>query len=302
MGFAIVFSGQGMQHTAMLPWVRHDELVELTRIHLNVVDWRAALNDVAWASNNANAQVLLTGINLAAWKQLSGLLPHPAAAAGYSVGELASFAATGVFDTRTALALADARARAMDRCAAATPGGLLAISGLPRAAIERLCSESGAVTAIDNGIHAVVLGGPHAALVAVAAKAEAAGARCTWLKVSVASHTPWMRAAAEAFAQTLSSLTLCAPAVPLFSNTGERITSGAQAARALALQIAQTVQWSACMDSLYARQVRCVLEIGPGAALARMWNERFPDVPARCADEFRSVPAIVDWVMRRVGA
>jgi len=32
-----------------------------------------------------------------------------------------------------------------------------------------------------------------------------------------------------------------------------------------------------------------------------MWNDRFPDVPARSIDEFRSARAIVDWVERNVG-
>ena len=298
MGFAIVFSGQGMQHAAMLPWLADDELVEQTRSELGVIDWRAHLNDAGWASRNANAQVLLTGLSLAAWAQLSRSLPPPAAVAGYSVGELASFAAAGVFDARTALALADTRARAMDRCAAAAPGGLLAVSGLREAQIERLCAESGAVLAIDNDSHAIVLGGSHAALDAAARAAQAAGAHCTRLKVDVASHTPWMQAAVEEFAQALSTLPLRVPRVPLFSNAADRITSGAQAARALALQIAQTVRWSACMDNIHARQVECVLEVGPGAALARMWNQRFPDVPARSADEFRSASAIADWVLR----
>jgi [acyl-carrier-protein] S-malonyltransferase len=45
-----------------------------------------------------------------------------------------------------------------------------------------------------------------------------------------------------------------------------------------------------------------VLEVGPGAALASMWNRRFPDVPARSADEFRSADAVVDWVLRRIEA
>ena len=39
-----------------------------------------------------------------------------------------------------------------------------------------------------------------------------------------------------------------------------------------------------------------VLEIGPGQALARMWNERYPDVPARSCDEFRSAAGIANWV------
>jgi [acyl-carrier-protein] S-malonyltransferase len=298
MGFAIVFSGQGMQHAAMLPWLADDDRVERMRTQLGVADWRAHLNDAAWSSRNSNAQILLTGLNLAAWTQLSQSLPPPAAVAGYSVGELASFAAAGVFDASTALALADIRARAMDQCAATTPGGLLAVSGLPPTDIAHLCANSGAVLAIDNDSHAVVLGGPHAALDAAAQLALTAGAHCTRLKVDVASHTPWMQAASDAFSITLSTLPLQSPRFPLFSNAADRITSGKQAAGALARQIAQTVRWSACMDNIHARQVGCVLEVGPGAALARIWNQRFPDVPARSVDEFRSASAIIDWVTR----
>jgi len=302
MSFAIVFSGQGMQHAAMLPWLADDdELVERTRRELGVADWRAHLGDPDWASRNANAQVLLTGLDLAAWAQLSRLLPTPVAVAGYSVGELASFAAAGVFDAGRALTLAGARARAMDRCAAAAPGGLLAVSGLSALQVEQLCASSGAALAIDNGDHAVVLGGPHAAMHAAQRTAEAAGARCTRLAVDVASHTPWMRAAVDEFAQVLATGPLRAPRIALFSNAADRITSGALAAEALALQIAQTVRWSACMDHLRARQVACVLEIGPGAALARLWNQRYPEVPARSADEFRSASAIAGWVSRNCG-
>ena len=300
MGFAIIFSGQGMQHAAMLPWLAEDELVERMQAELGVVDWRAQLGDAAWASRNLNAQVLLTALNLAAWMQLSRSLPPPAAGAGYSVGELASFADAGVFDASTALALAAKRARAMDRCAAAAPGGLLAVSGLARMQIERLCEATRVVIAIDNGSHAVVLGGPHAALDAAEQAARGAGAHVTRLKVDVASHTPSMQAATDEFATTLSTLPLRAPRIPLFSNAADRVTTAEQAAMALARQISTTVQWSTCMDQIHARQAHCVLEIGPGAALARMWNDRFPDVPARSADEFRSASAIVDWVLRKL--
>ena len=298
MGFAVVFSGQGHQHPAMLPWLAEAEGVARTRAALGVADWRAALADAAWAARNANAQVLLTGLNLAAWAQLSAHVPPPAAVAGYSVGELASFSAAGVFDAQTALMLAGVRAHAMDRCAVAHPGGLLAVSGLDAAQIERLCRAAGVALAIDNDSHAAVLGGPHAALDAAERAALAAGGSCTRLPVEVASHTPWMSAAAAEFAQTLSTLPLQAPTVPLFSHVADRITRAAPAADALALQIAQTVRWRACMDQIHARRVACVLEVGPGAALARMWNQRFPDVPARSVDEFRSAQAVVDWALR----
>ena len=303
VGYAVIFSGQGMQHAAMLPWLAEHtlgehKLVEQMRLDLGIDDWRTHLDDAAWASDNANAQVLLTGLNLAAWAQLSPELPAPAAVAGYSVGELASFAAAGVFEAGTALALAGLRARLMDRCAKRSPGGLLAVSGMDSAQIERLCAASGCAVAIDNDSHAVVIGGPNAALETAERAAQAAGAKCNRLKVAVASHTRWMHAAADEFALALSALPLREPQTLLFGHTGERIATRAHAAQALALQIEQTVRWSVCMDHIHARRVGCVLEVGPGAALARMWNQRFPAVPARSADEFRSKSAIVDWVLR----
>ena len=78
------------------------------------------------------------------------------------------------------------------------------------------------------------------------------------------------------------------------------IATADQARSALAAQIATTVRWDECMENIHARGVDCVLEIGAGPALARMWNQRYPDVPARAADEFRSVQAVVGWVGQRI--
>jgi len=298
MAYALIFSGQGMQHAGMLPWLANDATVEHTCSLLGVSDWRAQLGDARWAFQNLHAQVLLTGLGLAAWGQLAPALPAPAAVAGYSVGELASFCAAGVYDADTALLLARARAQAMDRCAAIAPGGLLAVSGLAPAQVQALCQRYGLEIAIDNDSHAVVLGGPEAALDGASAAARAQGAQLTRLHVGLASHTRWMDAAAREFAALLEPMAWRAPRVPLYGNALDRVTRPAQAQQALAQQIATTVRWSACMESLHARRVDCVLEVGPGAALARMWTQRYPEIPARSVDEFVRASGVVDWIMR----
>jgi len=296
MAYALLFSGQGTQHPAMLPWLAEDALVRDTCARLGVADWRHALEDPAWAAHNAHAQTLLTGLALAAWEQLAANLPPPAAVAGYSVGELAAFGAAGVFDATTALALAGERAAAMDRCAAGVAGGMLAVSGLAEPELERLLARSGLALAIRNGIESVVLGGPVEALDDAEHAAVRGGAHCTRLRVNVASHTPWMREAAESFALTLESVPGHRPRCPLYSNAADRIRDVAEARAALAAQLACTVRWDECMENLHARQLHCVLEVGPGQALARLWNQRYPDVPARACDDFRSVAAISAWV------
>ncbi|MBT2325022.1 acyltransferase domain-containing protein [Variovorax paradoxus] len=301
MSFALLFSGQGNQHPAMLPWIDDGGIVRDMRVRLGVEDWRSALVEPSWAERNANAQTLLTGLALAAWKELAPLVPPPTAIAGYSVGELAAFSAAGVIDPESAMALAQQRAEAMDACAARTPGGLLAITGLSSPRVERLRVETGLALAIRNGEESVVLGGPTAALARAEQIARGEGAQCTRLRVNVASHTPWMREAADSFARTLADVPFHAPQVALFSNAADRVRDAASARAALAAQIATTVRWDECMENVMARQIRCVLEIGPGQALARMWNQRYPMVPARACDDFRSAGAIAAWLSSHAG-
>ena len=318
MSFGLLFSGQGTQHPAMMPWLDDDDHTGLERglndgrsanvlstrhisVALQVPSWREALQDPAWSARNENAQLLLTAAALAAWARLAPHLPEPAGVAGYSVGELPAFCCAGVFDAHTALRLAGLRAQAMDRAAHASPGGLMSISGVREAVAQAWCRGHGCVLAIRIAADSVVAGGPPGALAALQRQALAEGAKCSLLNVAVPSHTAAMQPAAETFRQVLRTIEIKAPLLPLFCNaTGDAVHSAAEAAGQLAAQIAQTVQWSACLDGLRARHPRCVLEIGPGSALAAMWNRRHPDVPARSVDEFRSAASVLKWVGDRL--
>ncbi|OAK58096.1 ACP S-malonyltransferase [Variovorax paradoxus] len=298
MSFAIVVSGQGMQHPDMLPWLAEDDTVRAMQRMLGIDDWRACAKDPAWAGRNANAQVLLTGLALAAWAQLAPHLPAPAAVAGYSVGELAAFAVAGVFDADTALGLARHRAALMDRAAAANATGLMGVSGVSESLLERVCEEFGLVVAIRNGIDSVVLGGLQAMLPRAVEAARRRGAHAVLLHVQVASHTPWMAEAARGFASRVAPMAFRAAGMPLFSDAQGRVAQPPQLKHALAMQIDHPVRWDECMEGIAGRRVACVLEIGPGQALARLWNSRYADTPARSVDEFRSAEAIVRHVRK----
>lgn len=295
---ALVFSGQGTQHPGMLPWLARDETVLAVEALLGA-DWRDRSADPAWAGCNAHAQVLLTGLGLAAWRQLAPLLPPPAVVAGYSVGELAAFGAAGVVDAPTALELARQRAACMDRAAEACGSGLLAVTGLAPEPLAALCRCHDLEVAIRNGYDGVVLGGLRRSLHEAERSAQEQGARCTPLNVALASHTRWMRDAAAAFAQVLAPVPLTAPCTTLLSNASGRVRSAAEAREALVRQIDHTVRWDRCMEYIAAQRVDCVLEIGPGQSLARLWQQHRPDIPARSADEFRSAASVARWVESR---
>lgn len=302
MGLALLFPGQGSQHPLMLPWLDAEAAARPALEALSTLlprPWRDGGAGPAWWQTNAVAQPLVTGVAIAAWQALASQLPAPAVVAGYSVGELAACAAAGCFDTAAALSLAARRAQAMDAAAAGHKGGLLALQG---ARALQLAQSTALSVAIRIGEEFVIVGGPLAELEAQALAWTALGLRCTPLPIAIASHTPAMAAAAAAFARHLLDIPPRPARVPVVSNaSGNASRSAPVLAAALAEQIATTVRWDDCMDCIAERQVRCVLEVGPGAALAAMWRDRHPGIPSRSVDEFQSAEGVVRWVRQQLG-
>lgn len=306
MSLGLLIPGQGTQHPAMLPWLLRDARTDPALAPLAAAlgpDWPDRLSDPAWATRNEVAQPLLTGIALALWHRLQPDLPTPVAIAGYSVGEVAAFGIAGVFDAGTAMALAQARARAMDAAAAQHPagGGLLAVRDLPADALAPVLQRHGLAVAIRLGSQRHIVGGPAGALDAAEREWAALGVSCTRLAVQIASHTPMLAAAVPALAAALADRPFAAPQLALVCNaTGGVLRRPAALRDAFARQVAQTVPWDRCMEALAERGVRCVLELGPGATLSKMWNARFPAIAARSVDEFAHPEAVSGWVRRQI--
>ena len=102
--------------------------------------------------------------------------PRRSVVVGYSIGDLAAFGCAGLFAPETVLALAAARAEAMD--AAAGPGyGLAGLRGLPAARAFAMAEAHGCHPAIRNAADSVVVGGPSRPWTPSAREALAAGAR-----------------------------------------------------------------------------------------------------------------------------
>lgn len=304
MSYALLFSGQASQHPAMLPWLEAEPgAVDILRgmsARLGL-DWRAQLHDAERRSDNAFAQVLITGTSLAAWTALQNqLAERPAVVAGYSVGELPAFACAGVFSPEQALDLAAQRAGLMDAAVSGQKTGLLSVSGLPEAAVLAACTGLHLECAIRISASQGVFAGADDTLSQAAPLLVGLGAVCKRLDIRVASHSSWMQSAAQAFSEVLGPLAFAPPMAPIALNALGVLSRKPNDLRAaLSQQIASTVQWSACLEAVAERQVSCVLEIGAGSALARMWNERYPQIPARSLDDFQQLKGAVDWLERK---
>jgi [acyl-carrier-protein] S-malonyltransferase len=306
VGLAVLFPGQGTQHAATMPWLdgRPEAATTLQVLSASLDPaWRTRLGNAQWATANRHAQPLITGLSIAAWQCLADKLPTPAVVAGYSVGELAAFCAAGVFDAATALSLACDRADAMERAAAGHRMGLLAVHGLRPPMLERLCERHALSLAIRLCEDTAIVGGLSASLETAEGEITAIGARSTRLAIHVASHTPWMAAAATRFAQRLDDVTFAPQKAAIVCNfTASAIRNATDLRRCLAAQIASPVLWDACTDTMAERGVRCVLEVGPGTTLSSLWRSRHPHIPARSADDFRSPEAIAAWVHKTLAS
>ena len=301
MSYAVLFPGQGSQHPDMLPWLEGEAAAAVplqALAHDLGTDWRSRLGDPDELSRNRFAQVLVTGVSLAAWGAVAAHLAEgPAIVAGYSVGELAAVACAGAFDPTVALALAAQRAQAMDAAAGGVPGGLLSVSGLHQDSIAQSLSGWPVEVAIRIGPDHLILAGATAVLQQAEALLTAGGGHCKPLPIRIASHSSAMRLAAEAFAQTLAGIAWqplrCAVAA---NATGSALRRVEQMRPALSQQIDHTVLWSSCLETLAERQVDRVIEIGPGRALSAMWARQFPDIPVRALEDFRSPQSAAAWL------
>jgi len=263
-------------------------------------DWVRTAGDDALRENR-NAQLLCTLHALAAFARLAPSLPQRRCAAGYSVGELAAWHVAGYIGAIDALDLIAARAMAMD---AASEGGegMLFVRGLSREVLDALCSSREAAIAIINPGDAYVLAGTNDALKALASDAQASGAtRIVPVPVRVASHTRRLAAAVPVFSGDLGRVTVSRgrAGTRLFSGIDGAVVLNASAGLdKLARQIAQPVNWAACMEACVEAGATAFLELGPGRALSQMATDAYPSIPARSIADFRSWDGVYAWLAR----
>jgi [acyl-carrier-protein] S-malonyltransferase len=250
---------------------------------------------------NGIAQPLVCAFQLAVWAAIGDRLPPVGALAGYSVGELAAYGCAGALSPADVVALARRRALLMDE-AFRGGGAMLALRGLDRAAVRALCARHGAEIAIVNDDDRFVVGGAPEAVAACGAEAQARGAKATPLAINIPSHTSLMRAAVAPFCLALEQAAWKRPLAPVLAGiNGAPVFAPAPAREALAAQLAETIDWAACLDGLRERGCTVLLELGPGSGLARMARDRAPDIPARSVAEFNSLDGVLDWVARQIG-
>lgn len=289
--------GQGGQHEAMFELARSEAAAAALLDQAGLPSM-----DATTMFANRIAQPAIVGATLAMWEALRRRVPAPAMVAGYSVGELSAYGVAGAFDASDAVRLASIRAQLMDEAAAATtPQALVAISGVLVERARALAGAAGFVVAIVTGNDSCIAGGLDAGLPQLEQVVEGAGGRLQRLPVGIASHTALMAPAVKPFADALLAAHYHPQTCPVLSGIGaEAIGGKSRAVDTLSRQLSEPIVWSDCMDAAAEAGMTVALELGPGAALARMLQARHPQIACRSVADFRTLDGIVAWLGRHV--
>ncbi|MEO6227559.1 MAG: ACP S-malonyltransferase [Thermomonas sp.] len=306
---AFVFPGQGSQSVGML--------AELAESHPAI---RATFDEASagagvdlWALSQAGPEAQLNRTEytqpalLAAgvavwrlWQQQGGM--QPSVLAGHSLGEYTALVAAQALALHDAAHLVRIRGQLMQEAAPAGTGAMAAVLGADDALVREVCDVvSGTevvVPANYNSPGQIVIGG-HAAAVDAALEilAERGVRKTVKLAVSVPSHTPLMRDAANRLTETMAGLAWQLPSIPVVQNVDARIHDSIDSIRdALARQLYLPVQWTDCVQALAARGVTRIGECGPGKVLAGLTKRIDKSLEARALGSVGDFEAAIgEW-------
>lgn len=290
---AMVFPGQGSQHTGMgkaaaeaFPEARRvfEEADRILGLSLSRFCFEGPEEELKLTKNTQPA-LLATSVALFQVLQSRGVRPD--FVAGHSLGEYSALVAAGSLTFEDALSLVHRRGQYMQEAVPAGVGAMAAVLGLELAGVMAACREASETEEVAepanlNGPGQVVIAGHASAVARASEKAKARGAkRVVPLSVSAPFHCRLMEPAAERLARDLETTRFQDLAMPLVTNVDARpIRTGGQARDALIRQVASPVRWEESVRRLASEGIDTFLEVGPGSVLTGLVRKIAKDARA----------------------
>lgn len=277
---AFLFPGQGSQTVGMLADLSDQHPI----VKQTFVEASEGAGADLWALSQGGPEELLnrteytqpallaSGIAVwRVWHATGGVMPS--ALAGHSLGEYSALVAAGSLSLVDAAHLVRIRGQAMQASAPSGMGAMAAVIGADDEMVESICKDvSGdhvVVPANYNSPGQIVIGGHAVAVDAALSRLADAGVRkAVKLAVSVPSHTPLMREAANRLSEAMSAYEWREPSIPVVQNVDAGVHESIAGIRdALTRQLYLPVRWTGCIKALLNAGATRMAECGPGKVL-----------------------------------
>lgn len=222
--------------------------------------------------------------------------------AGHSLGEYSALTAVGALSLSDTAKLLQIRGRAMQSAVPVGQGSMAAILGLEFDQVDALVKghngdESGICEAAnDNAPGQIVISGHTAAVEAVMALAQEAGARkAVVLPVSAPFHCRLMAPAAQKMARALADTILHPPRVSVIANVTAVAEEDPNRLRQLLVeQITERVRWRESVAAMADMGVEEVIELGSGKVLCGLVKRINKDITSRNAGTVEEITALME--------
>ena len=288
---AFVFPGQGSQKVGMgkdlienypeaeILLNRANEALKEERVDIGKICFEGPEEEL---KNTVNAQPAILTISTILYKLLRKNKIEPSIVAGHSLGEYSAMVASSAIKFEDAVKLVRKRGEYMQSAIPAGRGSMLAIIGLEKDEISKMCEKIKDIGIVEianlNSLTQIVVSGEIKALEKLSLIAKEKGARMAIpLKVSAPFHSSFMEAAKEKLARYLENVKIDNPKIPISCNvSADYINNKEEVRTALIKQMTHPVRWVDSIKKMSTEGINCFIEVGPGKVLEGLIKQIVP--------------------------
>lgn len=294
---ALVFSGQGAQYSGM-----GKELYDNSPAAKAVFDMADSIRPgtskqcfegtAEELSVTVNTQPCVFTADLAAARAVSEKGIKADCVAGFSLGEIAALAFSGMLSDEEAFKLVCRRGELMDKAAKENPGAMIAVLKLPPEKVEEICSKFSDTYPVNyNSPAQTVVAAKEENVTALIEAFSAEKGRAKRLAVSGAFHSPFMAQAADGLEKYLDGIKIGDPKIPIYSNYTAKPYSG-DYKQLIKSQVENPVRWQTIIENMAKDGVDTVIEVGVGKTLTGLAGRINKEIKALKVENLSDLEAL----------
>jgi [acyl-carrier-protein] S-malonyltransferase len=293
MDIAILFPGQGAQYIGMgkdfydnFEEIRtyYDQATEILGYDIKKIIFESDVNILA-QTQYTQPSVFLTSFIIfeILRKKLPGITEKIKFVAGHSLGEYTAVCISGALNFEQTIKTVAERAKIMSEVSKNNPGGMLAVLGIEKDELVKICDELRQNRFIVEPVNfntpqQIVVAGSEEGIKKLQEVLSKKKIKTVKLNVSGAFHSSLMNDAQKIFSQTLDKLNINNALIPIIMNYDAKPhTKKEEILENLKLQINHPVLWTDSVKYMFENGVNVLIECGPGKVLSNMLKKIVPD-------------------------
>jgi len=284
---ALIFPGQGSQHTGMGRRVAElskaarevfTQADEILNLKLSRIVTQGSEKELQRTSTTQPAILAVSWAHLVYLRERAaemGRQIKPSLVSGHSFGQFSAAASVDALDFSDALRLVRERGRIMTKWSKRRPGGMASVIGPSDQAVRDVCSsvspEGEVGVAAINAPGQTVISGTLAALARAIENVKEHGARVVQLPISVPGHFPKMAEARDELRRFIDNIEFRDPKSPIVSSlTGRLLTTAEEVRQELSEQMTGAINWMRAFLEMRRAGASAFFEVGPGHVLGNI--------------------------------